>query len=461
MIRDSQGGLSYSIRNEPGLVRAAVDALLGARWKTRPAWLTEFVRVDRAYHSPRQIDWATGAALMVARSAWDAVGQWDERFFLYSEETDFFRRVRDAGYSVWYEPQAEITHSAGGSGGSPQLTALLFVNCIRYFRKHRRRSAGLYRLLLVLREELRRADRSHDLARRALRSRDMTAGLPSACYARVPAREFPAASIIIPAHNEAVVIDRLLCTLDPLIATGAVEVIVVPNGCTDATAARARTHTGVRVVELGASSKAAALNAGDAHATRWPRLYLDADIEVSPEALAQAVRALLGDGIHAARPAFHWNLDGAGPVTRAYYRTRGRMPSMTAAIWGAGVYGLSETGHRILGPFPQVLGDDLLVERTFSPGRKYVASGPPVVVRMPVTVRDLIGVLARSRRGGAQQSTDTVGTSMRELLGTVTGPASAFDAVCFALIAVCARVRARTASRYWERDRSTRGEIGA
>jgi hypothetical protein len=132
------------------------------------------------------------------------------------------------------------------------------------------------------------------------------------------------------------------------------------------------------------------------------------------------------------------------------------MPSMTAAMWGAGVYGLSETGHRILGEFPRLMGDDLLVERTFPPGRKYFASGPAVVVRMPLTVRDLVGVLARSRRGGAEQSLDTGRGSLRELLRTMNGPASTLDALCFALVAASSRIRARHVTRGWERDRSTR-----
>jgi GT2 family glycosyltransferase len=51
---------------------------------------------------------------MVARSVWDAVGQWDDQFFLYSEETYFFRRVRAAGFTVWLEPAAEVEHIAGG-----------------------------------------------------------------------------------------------------------------------------------------------------------------------------------------------------------------------------------------------------------------------------------------------------------------------------------------------------------
>ena len=458
LLRDRTGSVAHSLRNEPGLLRALVDALCGRRWRTRPEWLSEFIRDDRAYRVARRLDWATGAALMVARPAWDLVGQWDERFFLYSEETDFFHRVRAAGFSVWLIPTAEVVHYGSGSGSSPELIALLLHNCIRYVRKHRPRSAGVYQLLVRLREELRRGDRSHDLARQVLQGHGTAQILPAASYAPVPAELFPEASIIIPAHNEAAVIDRTLAQLDPLVAAGTAEVIVVANGCSDDTAERARRHAGVQVLELAEGSKAAALNAGNAQASRWPRLYLDADIEAPPQALAQAVRALAGDGVHAARPAFRWNLDGAGPVVRAYYRARGRMPSMSAALWGAGVFGLSEAGHRILGEFPRLLGDDLLVERTFPPGRKYVASGPAVVVRMPLTVHDLVGVLARSRRGGAEQAMDTGRSSLRELLNTITDLQGALDAICFVGFALAARRRARRATRSWDRDRSTRGE---
>jgi hypothetical protein len=131
---------------------------------------------------------------------------------------------------------------------------------------------------------------------------------------------------------------------------------------------------------------------------------------------------------------------------------------MSGAMWGAGVYGLSEAGHRILGEFPQVIGDDLLIERSFKPGRKYLASGPAVVVRIPRRVGDLIGVLSRSRRGPAEQSLDTGRASVRELLRTVTGPASAVDAICYTLLAAAGRRRARRTTLGWERDRSSRDE---
>ena len=92
------------------------DALLGSRWLSRREWLSESMRSERAYAVARRIDWATGAAMLVDRAAWDAVGQWDERFFLYSEETDFFHRARRKGFDVWFEPAATVPASRGWLG---------------------------------------------------------------------------------------------------------------------------------------------------------------------------------------------------------------------------------------------------------------------------------------------------------------------------------------------------------
>ena len=137
-------------------------------------------------------------------------------------------------------------------------------------------------------------------ARRALRRRALWSGLPAARFDAVDPAAFPSASIIIPAHNVLSVIARTLAPLASLAASGALEVIVACNGCSDDTAAIAGRFAGVTVIELAEPSRAAALNAGDEVATRWPRLYQDADIEVDPAALAAAIRALAGDGIFAA-----------------------------------------------------------------------------------------------------------------------------------------------------------------
>ena len=95
-------------------------------------------------------------------------------------------------------------------------------------------------------------------------------------------------AVIIPAHDEATVIERTLTGLKPLIRHPGVEIIVVCNGTTDDTADRARRFPGVLVVEIDDASKPAALNEGDRIATAWPRLYLDADIEVSATAVIRS-----------------------------------------------------------------------------------------------------------------------------------------------------------------------------
>ena len=105
-----------------------------------------------------------------------------------------------------------------------------------------------------------------------------------------------------------------------------------------------------------------------------------------------------------------------------------------------------------------MIGDDLLADHMFPRGRLYLASGPAVVVRPPRSLHSLIAVLARHRRGPAEQSIDTGRSTLRELLQSVSGPASGMDALCYALLAAAGRRRARRATRNWERDFSSRGE---
>lgn len=177
-VLDPDGGLFKSLRREPSLLRVLGDTVLGHHLPGRPDWLSESIRSELVYTAAAPIDWATGAAMLVDRRAWDQVGSWDESFFLYSEETDFCHRVRAAGYSIWYEPHAVVRHRQGGSGASQELVALLMVNKLRYMAKHHRHWSGPYRGALIVHEELRRDDRTHDLARTMLRSSSRWSELP-------------------------------------------------------------------------------------------------------------------------------------------------------------------------------------------------------------------------------------------------------------------------------------------
>ena len=90
---------------------------------------------------------------------------------------------------------------------------------------------------------------------------------------------FPIASAVIPAHNEAAVIQRCLNALLNGFAPGELDVVVACNGCTDDTADIVRsTWPTVRLIEIAQASKPAALRAADDALSTFPRIYLDADI---------------------------------------------------------------------------------------------------------------------------------------------------------------------------------------
>ncbi|MCR2823928.1 glycosyltransferase [Microbacterium sp. zg.Y909] len=276
----------------------------------------------------------------------------------------------------------------------------------------------------------------------------------------------PTGAVIIPAHDEAAVIGRALRSLAPLAAFDGVEVIVACNGCRDDTADIARRFPGVRVVELDTASKTDALNLADSVATAWPRLYLDADVELHPQA-ALAVFAELGrPGVLAARPPHVYDVRGATAPVRAYYRARARIPGQRRRQWGAGAYGTNEAGHRRFDRFAAVIAEDSWFDGHFAYDEKRVVDASPTVVHTPRDVRTLLGVLARQRRGYVDlQIASGAAHRSRALLSSVRGPRSAIDAAWYIALTLASRVRLRVRVRpptadstgaRWERDASSR-----
>jgi glycosyltransferase involved in cell wall biosynthesis len=272
-------------------------------------------------------------------------------------------------------------------------------------------------------------------------------------------------AVIVPAYNEGEVIRRTLTPLSQAAVAGYIELIVVCNGCTDNTADAARTIPGVRVIELVQGSKPAALNAGDEAAALWPRLYLDADIQISPAAVLAVLDRLGRGDVLAARPQACYDFRGASTIVRSYYRARQRIPAHKLAMWGAGVYGLSAQGHDRLGAFPMITGDDFYVDTRFAPDEKTVVATEPVVVKTPTDAKSLLAILRRSHRGKTELSADnpdggararnTTAPSAIAALRGVRGPRSAVDAAVYIGLALAKRWTASPAQG-WERDESSR-----
>ncbi|TDT76566.1 exopolysaccharide biosynthesis WecB/TagA/CpsF family protein [Arthrobacter sp. AG258] len=464
LLRDDDGSVYPSLRREPSISRALGDALLGSRFQGRPGWLTEMDFDAESYAHPHKVDWATGAALLIRSDIAKQVGGWDESYFLYSEETDYLHRVRELKADVWFEPLAAMVHSRGGSGSSPSLDALMGANRIRYVRKfHHGSYARIFRAAVVLSALLRAPLPAHRGILGLIARESRWADLPHAvAYPGGPGQEgdFPSGTVIIPAHNEAPVLGRTLAALTAPIASGKVDVVVACNGCTDGTEAVAGSVPGVRVVSVEAASKTAALNAGDQAACGWPRLYVDADIEVPPAALRATLEALADDGGPlCARPAFTYDTAGASWPVRAYYRARNRLPQASASMWGAGVYGLSRKGHERFGEFPPVTADDCYIDRLFDASEKEVIACPPVTVRTPRTGKALLATLRRVYRGN-NELRDVPGTqsgrTARQLAHSIKGPGSAVDAAVYAAFALAGRAARRRKNTAWERDDSSR-----
>src|SRR4051794_14066484 len=147
-------------------------------------------------------------------------------------------------------------------------------------------------------------------------------------------------SVVIPAHQEEATIERALQALLAGTRPGELEVVVVCNGCTDATADRARAAAAaagheVAVLELAQASKAAALRAGDLALRGFPRLYLDADV-VCPSATVRALAARLREGYELALPGRRLDLSAATVGARLYYRAWQDLPWVVEARAGRG-----------------------------------------------------------------------------------------------------------------------------
>ncbi|MET9249242.1 glycosyltransferase [Nonomuraea sp. NPDC003709] len=273
-------------------------------------------------------------------------------------------------------------------------------------------------------------------------------------------------SVVIPAHNEAKVIGRLLDGLLREAAPGEFDVVVVANGCTDGTVAAAQPYD-VRVVTTPVPSKREALRLGDEAARGYPRLYVDADIELSTASVRALADVLAApDGPLAAAPERELALaDRPWPI-RAYYAIWTRLPHVRAGLFGRGVIAVNDEGNARIRALPPAMADDLAASLAFTPDERVVVAGARAVIQTPRTVADLMRrrVRATTSVSELEQASATAGerTGMRDLLAIVAvDPRLVGAAVVFVMVAVLARRRAARAIRAgdyttWLRDESSR-----
>lgn len=182
-------------------------------------------------------------------------------------------------------------------------------------------------------------------------------------------------SVIVPASNEAGWIGPCLAALAQSRGIGG-QVIVAANGCRDDTVDQARalgpTLAGggwdLTVLDLPDPGKPGALNAADAVCTGQVRVYLDADVMVSAELMAQLAFALRTDAPRYASGTPRVLARGA--LTRAYARFWQRLPFVAQGVPGFGVFAVNAAGRARWGAFPSIISDDTYVRLQFSPAER-------------------------------------------------------------------------------------------
>jgi N-acetylglucosaminyl-diphospho-decaprenol L-rhamnosyltransferase len=135
-VLNADGRLAWSQRRFSRLRSTWSQALFLHRIAPKAAWSDELVRDPERYGAPGDVEWLSGACLLVHRDVYESLEGFDERYFLYCEDMDLCTRVWSAGHVVRFEPRAVARHIGGASSGQGETLPLVARSRVRYARRH-------------------------------------------------------------------------------------------------------------------------------------------------------------------------------------------------------------------------------------------------------------------------------------------------------------------------------------
>ena len=124
-LMQADGTTQPSCRRSYTLATAFLESTPLQWWFGETSALQRFYCRDLDATQSAQVDWVAGACLVVRRAVLQAVGGFDPRFFMYFEETDWCRRIRDAGWDVAYFPGARVLHHESQSASQDLIARAL------------------------------------------------------------------------------------------------------------------------------------------------------------------------------------------------------------------------------------------------------------------------------------------------------------------------------------------------
>ncbi|MGC9318908.1 MAG: glycosyltransferase family 2 protein [Armatimonadota bacterium] len=132
------GSLQYSCRRFPTITAAIFRNTLLGRLFPNATSASRYVMADWDHETEQEVDWASGACLLVRREAYEEVGELDEGFVWGSEDVDYCLRMHEAGWTVLYSPVTTVVHAVGRSSDQAVIRTILRTHrgMFRLYSKH-------------------------------------------------------------------------------------------------------------------------------------------------------------------------------------------------------------------------------------------------------------------------------------------------------------------------------------
>jgi hypothetical protein len=137
-LLNRDGSLQFSCRRFPRPAAALFRNTPLGKLFPRNRYTRDYLMADTDHQAESSVDWISGAAMCIRREAWEQVGGFDEGFFMYAEDMDWCWRARQAGWDIYYVPEAEVVHLIGRSSDQVPVPMVLQFHrsMARFYRKH-------------------------------------------------------------------------------------------------------------------------------------------------------------------------------------------------------------------------------------------------------------------------------------------------------------------------------------